>query len=252
MRGEQQLFLREPLAEALQAVHAVINAQPADLARLNQTVRIATADQPGVLLLAQLLPRLAETALLIDIVMLPWRGAAEALQRLESGEADLAISVFPVLAPQFRRTELLQERYVVAMRAGHPASRRFSLQKWLAFPHVLVSGQGETRGPLDEALVEQGLARRVGAVVPSFLMVEPLLLASDLIARLPERCLSADNNAQLAAFEPPMDVPGFPLHLASHARKDGDTAVQHVAALVQVCLRDDARAQRRKLRRAAG
>jgi DNA-binding transcriptional LysR family regulator len=244
--------LRAPLADALRAVHAVVDARPADLSRLKQAVRIATADQPGVLLLAQLLPRLRQTAPLIDIVLLPWRGAAEALQRLESGEADLAVSVFPALAPQFRRTELLQERYVVAMRAGHPACRRFSLQKWLAFAHVLVSGQGETRGPLDESLAEQGLARRVGAVVPNFLMVEPLLLASDLIAMLPERCLSAENRAGLAVFEPPIAVPGFALHLASHERKDGDAAVQHVAALVQACLQESAQAPRRKLRRPAG
>lgn len=244
--------LRAPLAQALQAVREVVDARPADLSRLKQTVRIATADQPGVLLLAQLLPQLARTAPLVDLVVLPWRGAAEALQRLESGEADLAVSVFPVLGPQFRRTELLQERYVVAMRAGHPAARRFSLQKWLAFPHVLVSGQGDTRGPLDEALAEQGLVRRVGAVVPTFLMVEPLLQACDLIAMLPERCLSPAGRSGLAVFEPPLAVPGFALHLATHARKDGDAAVQHVAALVQACLRDAARPSRRKPRRPTG
>ncbi|MDP3415257.1 LysR substrate-binding domain-containing protein [Falsiroseomonas sp.] len=122
------------------------------------------------------------------------------------------------------------------MRRGHPAAAAFGLEVWLAHPHVLVSGQGATRGALDEALARLGRSRRVGVVVPSFLLVPPLLAGSDLIALLPGRTLPADPQGRFVDFAPPIQVPGFPLHLAWHARRDGDVAVRHVAALVQAVL----------------
>ncbi len=71
---------------------------------------------------------------------------------------------------------------MVMMRKDHPAAGGFNLEKWLAFPHVLVSGRGHTKGDLDDALAAHGRERRVGIVVPSFLMVPPLLVESNLIA----------------------------------------------------------------------
>lgn len=124
----------------------------------------------------------------------------------------------------------------VLMRRGHPAAAAFGLEVWLAHPHVLVSGQGATRGALDEALARLGRSRRVGVVVPSFLLVPPLLAGSDLIALLPGRTLPADPQGRFVDFAPPIPVPGFPLHLAWHARRDRDVAVRHVAALVQAVL----------------
>ena len=116
------------------------------------------------------------------------------------------------------------------MRSGHPASRRFDLERWLAHPHVLVSGQGETRGALDEVLLMRGRQRRVGMVVPTFGMVIPLLLEADLIAMLPSRCVPKERPKRLAVFEPPLPVPGFTMHMAWHQRRDADPAVRHVAA----------------------
>ncbi|MCM5681214.1 LysR substrate-binding domain-containing protein [Schlegelella sp. S2-27] len=226
--------LRDPLARALEAVHAVVDVRPRELRELQQVVRLSMADHPAVMLLGALHAELQAGAPRLDLVVLPWRGAADALQRLEGGEADLAVSVFPALPPQFTRVELLREQYVVAMRAGHPGVRRFGLDAWLAYPHVLVSGQAHTRGVLDEALAERGLTRRVGTVVPNFMMVEPLLLASDLVAMLPSRSAAAGSaGKRLAVFDPPLPVPGFALHLAWHARREADPATRHVASLVQ-------------------
>jgi DNA-binding transcriptional LysR family regulator len=65
------------------------------------------------------------------------------------------------------------------------------------------------------------------------MMVPPLLLESDLIAMLPSRCLPPGARGQLVALPPPITVEGFPLHSAWHRRRDGDTAAQPVARLVE-------------------
>lgn len=149
-------------------------------------------------------------------------------------------SVLPPLAAPFRTTMLLEEEYVVAMRRDHPAVRRFDIDYWLAYPHVLVSGVGATTTPLDAGLAARGLSRRIGVVVPSFLMVAPLLIGSDLVAMLPSRCVPLGDPAAIVAFPPPFPVEGFRLDLAWHNRRDADIGVRHVANEMLSVLGQDA------------
>jgi len=223
--------LKAPLRASLDAIGHLVDAQPPLLAEIRQTVRIAMADAPGGTIAPALYAELARTAPGLDLVMHPWRGAEAALTAMARDEIDLAISVLPAPGASFRRRELLRENYVVAMRQDHPAARTFSLEAWLAHPHVLVSSSGETVGALDEALAERGLVRRVGMVVPSFLIVPDLLRSSDLIAMLPSRCVRSDEG--LAMFPPPIPIEGFPLHIGWHVRRDRDPAVRHVASAIE-------------------
>jgi DNA-binding transcriptional LysR family regulator len=225
--------LRGPIKSVLKDVAELLGRPEIDLASLSQTVRVLMADHPAVMLARDLGNRLASQAPGLDLVIHPWQGAQQALDGLARGEIDLAVSVFPPLDEAFRRTKLFREHYRVAMRSQHPAAKRFDLESWLSYPHILVSGRGETRGALDDALAALGLARRVGVVVPSFLMAEALLEGSDLIAMLPSRCLRPRGPETLLTFDPPIPVDGFELHLAWHRRRDEDIAVQYVAKLIQ-------------------
>ncbi|MDZ7865248.1 LysR family transcriptional regulator [Acidovorax sp.] len=242
--------LREPLARLLADAARVIDPHPqVDLATLRQTVRIVMADYPAVVVVGPLQARLAASAPGIALVVEPWHGAADALDAMARGRLDLAVSVFPAVEASFHREELLHEQYAVCMRAGHPAAKDFNLERWLQYPHVLVSGRGETRGALDQALLALQRTRRVGVVVPSFLLVPPLLASSDLIAMVPRRCLrpvaggvgvggeSSSPFGGLAVFEPPIAVEGFALHLAWHARRQQDAGVRFVAGVVGELLR---------------
>ncbi len=232
--------LQQPLRDILAQVSVLLDAPEPDLKSLTQTVRVMTAELPPALVTGRVYEHLRRTAPVLTLAILPWQGAQATLEALAQGRADLAISVFPVIDPDFTRRELLRERYVVAMRQGHPAAAGFDLDRWLAFPHVLVSGRGETHGPLDEALARLGRKRHIGLVVPSFLSVPPLLLASELIALLPSRTLPAEEADRFASFEPPVAVEGFPLHLAWHRRSERDAAVRHVADLIEAVLGDAA------------
>ncbi|MDB5932421.1 MAG: LysR family transcriptional regulator [Polaromonas sp.] len=225
--------LRAPVKQALQGVVSVFEAPAFDLKALSQNVRVGLADALLVGLLVPLHKKLQKTAPNLSISYLPWHSASDELRRLEQGELDLAVSVIPAVGGNFRRIELLHEHYVVAMRKRHPAAAAFSLDAWLAYPHVVVSSRGDTRGALDEALLPSGRARRVSVVVPSFLAVMPLLESTDYIALLPSRCILPAHRSKLAVFEPPLKVEGFSLHLAWHQRRDADPAVQHVAQLLR-------------------
>lgn len=222
--------LRDPLKTLLVSIAAVVDAPEEPLAEIRQTVRILTADFPGILIAGALHRALAQSAPGIDLVIQPWHGAPEALESLARGASDIALSVFPTLdGAAFHRETLVEEHYVIAMRKDHPAAHHVTLENWLAFPHILVSGRGDTRTPFDDQLAALGKTRRVGIVVPSFLMVPSLLDDSDLIAMMPSHCLPPEVATRFHVALPPIPVSGFPLHLAWHRRRDKDPAVRHVA-----------------------
>jgi DNA-binding transcriptional LysR family regulator len=225
--------LAQPVKDVLAGMAALLRQQEPDLSTIRQTVRIVMADHPAALIAQSLHRRLVATAPEITIAIMPWHGASAALEGLARGAIDLAVSVFPTVEADFTRKELLRETYLVAMRKDHPAAADFDLDRWLAYPHVLVSGRGETHGALDEALARLGRTRHVGMVVPSFLMVPSLLAGSDMIALSPSRCLPLSARDSLVALPPPIAVEGFPLHIAWHKRRARDPAVQHVAGLVE-------------------
>ena len=215
--------LRQPLGELLAGVSALVESADADLGQLRQTVRLSVVDYGIALFLAPLLRSLAQRAPGIDLVILPWSGADDAHAALEAGGLELAISVLAPASLRFR--PMLRESYVVAMRAEHPA-QPLTRQRWLAYPHVVVSGRGSSTGALDVVLAEHGERRRVGVVVPSFLAIPSLLLESDLLALVPETlCRLAPG---LHTLPPPMPVPGFDVAVVWHPRRDSDRAVSFV------------------------
>lgn len=226
-------LLRAPLKNILADVGALLQPQAPDLSTLEQSIRILLPDAPATLVLSPLLTRLASTAPHLQIVVCPWHGAKAALESLIGGELDLAVSVFPEVPDAIERVELSYETYCVVMRKGHPAAHQFNLTQWLNYPHVLVSGHGDTSSPLDARLSHLGHKRNIGVVVPSFLTVPAVLLASDYISLLPRRCLPADWDTTHVAFDPPLPVEGFSLHLAWHKRRANDHGVQYVATVIR-------------------
>lgn len=223
--------LRAPLKTLLAGVVDLVNPPELPLASLRQTVRICMADYPAIFVIKPLLKALAHTAPGINIIVQPWMGAVAAREALVTGESDLALSVFPETDDELQRKLLLEENYIIAMRRDHPAAKAFSLESWLDYPHVLVSGRGDNSSPVDGALAERGLSRRVGVVVPNFGMVPELLASTDMIAMLPSRCMPEDMSA-LVAFTPPIPIAGFPLHVAWHRRRQEDRGLQHVISLL--------------------
>lgn len=228
--------LRAPLKSLLAGVVDLVDPPNVPLSEIRQTLRVTMADYPALLVIAPMQQELQHSAPGVDLVVQPWHGADAARLRLMDGTADLAVSVFPPAEDELHREELLVEHYVVAMREGHPAASNFDLDTWLRYPHILVSGRGNTRTPLDAELAGRGLVRRVGLVVPSFRIVPSLLQGSDMIAMLPSRVVAAEGD--LISFPPPIPISGFPLHLAWHRRRATDTALRHVAGIVASLLRE--------------
>jgi DNA-binding transcriptional LysR family regulator len=228
--------LRPALKSLLADVHALVDPPDIPLEEIRQSVRLIMADQVAAILLPRLLAQLARSAPGINVIMRPWHGLQGARQDLLSGDVDLALSVFDREIEGLERQLVLSERYVIAMRAGHPAAADFSLDRWLAYPHILVSGVGNRRGPLDDRLERLGRERRIGLVVPNFMLVPYVLAETDYIAMLPAHSLPDEFADKLIVHAPPIEIEGVTLHLAWPTRANGDKALSHVMTVLAALL----------------
>lgn len=228
-RAEQ---LRAPIKALLVGVVDILDPDPVPISDLKQTIRIMAADDPTALVACDLIEQLSHSAPGLNVVFLPWQGAEATTKALIDGDADLSISVFSGRVEHIETAPLLSLDYVVAMRRGHVAEDRFTLQNWLDFPHVVVSGRGEITTPVDAILAARGLSRRVALVVPSFQLVPQILASTDYLAMLPRQSVERQAGLGLTMLPPPIEVDGFSLDLAWHTRQSNDVGVRHVIETV--------------------
>ncbi|WP_106754096.1 LysR family transcriptional regulator [Pannonibacter carbonis] len=233
-RGEA---LRAPLKSVLAGIQGLTGPKDVPLQEIERTVRIVTADLPACIMTGPLLETLRQSAPGITVIIQPWHGSGAAVSALINGDTDLAISVFVSEPDDIMRVTLLQETYVVAMRKGHPAQGHLDLETWLAWPHVIVSGRGDQRTPVDVQLATMGLSRRVGLVVPTFQLVPDLLMRTDFLALLPSHSFAWQKDGSLVSATPPIAVDGFPLHLAWHRRQTSDQVLSHVTSTIRQIFR---------------
>ena len=229
--------LRRSLTETLAQVDALVDQEPPGLDRIERTVTLVVADALAAVLIEPLLAATATAAPGITLAVRAWTSGTAALADVASGVVDIAVSVFRPGAPRGVVLEkMIDERYLLAGRAGHPALAEGSARTWLDYPHIVVSAEGATRTNVDDTLAAMRMARRVGLAVPSFLLVPDLLRSSQMLALLPSLMLTGDRAAGLMTMTPPTAIDGFPIEMAVHQRHRADVAVEFVAASVRSIL----------------
>lgn len=152
---------------------------------------------------------------------------------LREGSADIEIGVASEMGPEVRLQTLFRDRFVGAVRVGHPlaALRRVSAERYCAYEHVSASPRGDRATALDAALAERGLMRKVVAVVPSFPGALAVVRTSDLVTMVPRSFLTTagaprkDGSASgIHLFELPIATDPIIVSLMWHPRVELDPA----------------------------
>lgn len=214
--------LLPPVQEVLARLQALVEAPAFDPRALEGTMVLTATDYAASLLLPPLLNRLRLEAPGLRLALRS--GNAATLEaEMRDRRSDLALIVPQFTPPGLHSRKLFGERYVGAVRPGHPlAVQAINLDSFCHWPHLLVSpNKGDFDGPTDRALAKIGRKRQVALVVPSFAMVAELVENTDLVAVLPERFVQR-LPARLFAFEPPVAVEGFEIHAVWPARLNAD------------------------------
>jgi DNA-binding transcriptional LysR family regulator len=154
-------------------------------------------------------------------------------QLVDEGHMDLAVGFFPAvladltaqaqagaIAP-FDHQRLFRGEYVCVMRRGHPLSTGpFTLKRYCAAHHLLVSFSGRPFGFVDEALASLGRQRRIVLTVNQFFTAARVVAGSDLLTVLPRHFVAITGMAhELALRELPFEVPPVLVDSLWHRRQ---------------------------------
>lgn len=153
----------------------------------------------------------------LETVQLPADAIGPAL---EQGRLDIAFGYLPELGGSEHLT-LLDERYVVLLRRGHPLARalkrdRAALER---LEYIVVRSHTVPA----RALQQLGLESRIRLALPHFMVVPTILEATDLAVVLPSRPAArfAARHA-LQVVEPDLGLPPFPVAMHWHWRHTAD------------------------------
>ncbi|WP_322101926.1 LysR family transcriptional regulator [Paraburkholderia sp. J41] len=220
--------LRIQAREALRQAEAALRAAPAfEPDTSHATLRIIANDNSAALMLPSMLAEIiAHGARRIRIALLRPNEKPLA-ERLEAGDADIAIALDRTLpgGERLHRRPILLDRFVTAQRKGHPrGSTPLNLDGFCAAIHLLVSGEsGSFSGVVDEQLRALGRTRQVALSLHSYTLAPLVIARSDLLGTLPRRLLD-QYAVDLDLFEPPLEIEPFTLVALWHDRVHDDGA----------------------------
>lgn len=159
-----------------------------DLASLDRTFTIRANEGFVTLFAAAIVTAIAREAPLVRLRFAP-KPDKDATP-LREGTIDVEVGTQGVSAPEVRTLRLFRDRFIGVARLGHPLlDGAMTPRRYAACGHVVASRRGALTGPVDNALQELGLERKVIAVVPGFLDALTIARQSDLIALVPRSCL---------------------------------------------------------------
>ena len=232
-----------PLGERLQPVAALAVERCRDVLRISDQFdpedatgryRIACVDYTGAMLAEIWSTAIRPMAPKLDLEIVNLTFAAS--RDLVSGKIDLVIMPAPerlvipasVDIDQFVRKQIINQKYMTAMRRDHPAAKsKLPLKKFAALEHLLVAPEGTRIGIVDGLLEKAGLTRRISYLTSSFLLALTIVQKTDCVITAPEGLLDLDAD-RLHIIKPPIDLPDINLFAGWHPNWTHDERHQWV------------------------
>lgn len=205
---------------------ALNEAAQFDPLRSNQTFRIHMSDIGEGRFLPELMVALRERApgVRIETLPLPAAGIADAL---DSGQIDFAFGFLPTVKDT-QHVQLLKDRYIVMLRAGHPfatAARRRKGQGLLDALQQLEFVAGRTHSDTLRILQLLKLEDRVRLTAEHFMVLPGIVRATDLAVVMPRNIAQGfAAGGGYALIEPPFPLRDFTVALHWSRRFENDPA----------------------------
>lgn len=217
----------EALAEAVrqamglleQAFHAQTAFEPASA---RQVFRIHMSDIGEARFLPELMVALRRTAPLVRVETMPL-APEDIAQALDEGRIDCAFGFLPAVRDT-ERAELLRDRYIVLVRAGHPLLQQGPMD-WEALLRALELVAVRTHSDTLRILELLQLQDRLRLTTHHFLVLPAIVRATDLGVVMPRNiALGFAEQGGYAVIEPPLPLAEFAVSLHWSRRHAQDPA----------------------------
>lgn len=147
---------------------------------------------------------------------------------LNAGSIDLAISSSRTFGADIKVQNLFSCSFVGIARVDHPIfNDEITPERFVAYDHISVSRRGRTEGPIDTALTELSLKRRVTYITPTFHSALFAISDSDLVLPvMPVAMLKSTEHLglRLRSFTLPIPILDLMIVQAWHPRLEHDEA----------------------------
>ncbi len=218
--------MRQPLRDIIRSIESCLtDASTFDPASATGVFRIGAPDNLSLPIIPRLYERMAMHAPKMDL-HINTEGLEKAFDSLIQGRIDLALD--PATSPKapIHVQTILKGKYICLTRKDHPIvkmGKKFDVDTFLSFPHILVDSKGARRGLFDQKLAEQNLKRRIAVSVSNFAMVPQFLRSSDMIGVFtPRVCDVLKEDFDLVTLPVPIDTGILDGKMAWLARHDND------------------------------
>jgi DNA-binding transcriptional LysR family regulator len=147
---------------------------------------------------------------------------------LSSGEIDLAIGSLPMIKGRVHSRVFRHERYVTAMRKGHPLARNeLDLEAFVAADHLAIDATSSGHSLVENALRSLDMRRNISLTIPHYLAAEQILVNSNYLLTVPNvAVLSFQDPAALCIVPTPLALPSFDVRVHWHERSRQDEGVR--------------------------
>ncbi|WP_158781468.1 LysR family transcriptional regulator [Pantoea sp. BAV 3049] len=233
--------IRQRTQSALYEARSLLSPSAAelDLATLERTFTLRTNDGFVEALGTALITAAAKVAPNVRLRFTPKHEKSS--KHLREGLVDLEIGVPGEMGPEVRLQALFRDYFVGVVRKGHPLESlaEITASDYAACSHVVASRRGNMCGPVDDALAELGLKRKIAAAVQSFPAALTVAHSSDLVALVPASLLinqpvegRSKPNPTLFAFALPVKTSGITISQMWHPRAEVEPAHRWLRQLV--------------------
>jgi DNA-binding transcriptional LysR family regulator len=238
-RTPYALEVREQVRDIVHQAESVLAPDRAlDLDTLNRIFTlqchdaITTAIGPGLLAAIQASAPGVQLRLLAE--------ASTDTNDLRRGHVDMELgSTVPTL-PEIRYETPVNDDLVIAVAPGHPLTEgEITVERYAKALHVTVSRRGRLRDPIDDALAELGLTRKIVAAAPTSTAALSIVSQGTFVVVVPERtCAQMIRAIGLRTIALPLERPQVPIVCAWHQRYENDKAHVWLRHRVRSALRD--------------
>ncbi|MEN3364642.1 MAG: hypothetical protein V7606_1916 [Burkholderiales bacterium] len=219
------LEIAGPIADALNSFQKAISHRDFfDPMTSGHTFRFHITDMGQINILPALLERLHVVAPDIKVEA-ETLSLDEIRTGLEDGRIDFSVGHLPKLQGRnIHFEQLFYERYVVLVRAGHPAAKPALTQKtYLNAAHAIVTSVGGGHHIVEETLIKK--RARIVARLPNIMAISMILSRTDLIATIPRRVATElAKTGALKVYALPISIPEFEVAAFWHERSNASSA----------------------------
>ncbi len=225
--------LAEPVRQALATLEEALGESAGfDPRQSRRSFRIHMSDIGEGRFLPELMKLLREQAPGVQIETLPLPRAS-INDALDSGQIDFAFGFLPMVK-ESQRVQLLKDRYIVMLRAGHPFVRLHGHKRGAALTEALQQLEFvcvRTHADTLRALQQLRLQDRVRLTTEHFMVLPSIVQATDLAVVMP-RTIALGFEGGYAIVEPSFELRDFAVSLHWSRRFEADPGNQWLRAQI--------------------